>query len=248
MPRQNPDSNLSKNAGLEYTVRESPRAKHVNLKMSVQSGLEIVVPRGYDHKKIPQLLLQKGTWLNRTRQRLNQELSHMPAGHFESLPYVIHLPAIDTHYQIEYEKSVNKTLRLRENNAALTLQGKTEDHELCIDLLDTWLRNTARKHLAPWLRRTSHELGLPYNITTIRAQKTRWGSCSSNKTISLNYRLLFLPKVLVHYLFVHELCHTRHMNHSAKYWRLVEEKYSDYRTAEKELKSTSRYLPLWLKE
>lgn len=159
MSRQNPVSNLSRDAGLEYTVRESPRAKHVNLKMSVQSGLEIVVPRGYDRKKIPELLVQKGTWLNRTRQRLNQELSHMPAGHFESLPRRIHLSAIDTHYQIEYVKSVDNTLRLSEKNAILTLQGKTGNHELCIDLLDTWLRNTARKHLAPWLRRTSHELG-----------------------------------------------------------------------------------------
>ena len=102
--------------------------------------------------------------------------------------------------------------------------------------------------LPPWLEQTGTELGLRYHRCTIRGQKTRWGSCSSRKTISLNYKLLFLPPHLVRYLFVHELCHTRHLNHSARFWGLVQEKEPLYESLEADLTDGSRYVPLWAEE
>ena len=75
--------------------------------------------------------------------------------------------------------------------------------------------------------------------------KTRWGSCSSRGRINLNQTLLFLPAHAVRYLLVHELCHTRHMNHSASFWRLVTELMPDYQQHENNLRAATRTLPLW---
>jgi predicted metal-dependent hydrolase len=105
----------------------------------------------------------------------------------------------------------------------------------------------ARVHLVPWLERVSIETELPYENVTIRGQKTRWGSCSTQKIINLNYRLLFLPPPLVRYLFVHELCHTVHMNHSARYWALVEKKEPHYKALDTELRHAGKFVPGWAK-
>ena len=74
-----------------------------------------------------------------------------------------------------------------------------------------------------------------YKKVTIRAQKTRWGSCSSNKNLSFNVKILILPKYLQDYIVVHELCHLREMNHSQKFWSLVEKKIPNQKELRKEL-------------
>jgi predicted metal-dependent hydrolase len=126
------------------------------------------------------------------------------------------------------------------------LRGSINNSAGCSELLRQWLGRKARAELAPWLRELSFDLNLPFRRISIRGQKTRWASCSSQGDISLNYKLLFLPTDLVHYVFVHELCHTIHMNHSSGFWRLVAEKYPAYGTARGQLKEGWRYVPGWV--
>ena len=80
----------------------------------------------------------------------------------------------------------------------------------------------------------------------IRCQRTRWGSCSTRGTVSLNCSLLFLREDVVRYLFVHELAHTRHMNHSPDFWRCVETLEPDYRRLDAELLAGWRTVPEWV--
>ncbi|MBI2426596.1 MAG: M48 family metallopeptidase [Candidatus Kerfeldbacteria bacterium] len=62
-----------------------------------------------------------------------------------------------------------------------------------------------------------------FNGVRVRNQKTRWGSCSSKRTLSFNYKILFLPPHAADYIIVHELCHLRELNHGPAFWRLVEQ-------------------------
>lgn len=72
----------------------------------------------------------------------------------------------------------------------------------------------------------SQSLPFRYNRVFIRSQKTRWGTCSSKGNLSFNWRLIKCPHWIWDYLFIHELCHTEQMNHSAEFWSLVNSHYS----------------------
>lgn len=80
-----------------------------------------------------------------------------------------------------------------------------------------------------------------YNFTiktiTIKNQRTRWGSCSENKNLNFNYKIVYLPKDLVDYVIVHELCHLKEMNHSSDFWSLVSLAIPDWKKRRQDLKN-----------
>lgn len=96
------------------------------------------------------------------------------------------------------------------------------------ELLEVWFRQRAAERLPDRLNKLAQRLGVEPVRVQIRAQKSRWGSCSSAGDISLNWRLVLLPLKLADYVLVHELCHLRHMDHSRDFWRLVASLIPDY--------------------
>lgn len=78
-------------------------------------------------------------------------------------------------------------------------------------------------------RKFATKMGVTYGRITIRAQRTRWGSCSSKGNLNFNYLLYYLPEELMEYVVIHELAHRKHMNHSSYFWREVERYCPDYR-------------------
>ena len=114
-----------------------------------------------------------------------------------------------------------------------------------VKLLRKWLRGRAQQHFPAMLKQVSADCGLGYSRVCIRSQKTRWGSCSSTGSISLNDQLLFLPRACAEYLMVHELCHTRYPNHSRSFWALVETHCPQYRQQESLLSQAKLVIPQW---
>lgn len=102
----------------------------------------------------------------------------------------------------------------------------------------------ARSYIPKRVAYYSAITGGTYNRVTIRSQKTRWGSCSSKGTLSFNWRLMLAPPVILDYVVVHELCHLKHMNHSADFWKAVEAVFPDFRNARKWLKEHGNELAL----
>jgi predicted metal-dependent hydrolase len=77
----------------------------------------------------------------------------------------------------------------------------------------------------------------PFNRISIKNQKTRWGSCSSSRNLSFNYKLIYLPEYLAEYIIAHELCHLSQMNHSKRFWDLLSITFPDHRKIIKEFKN-----------
>ena len=112
---------------------------------------------------------------------------------------------------------------------SLLVTGAVLNAEQVHQALRDYLLRRARELLEPLMKQTSAECGIPYGEVNFRLQQRRWGSCSGRKHISLNALLLFFPPEYVRYVMIHELCHTREMNHSANFWRLVATFCRDYK-------------------
>jgi predicted metal-dependent hydrolase len=230
---------------LEYSVRESPKAKHVSLKMSIKGNLEVIIPKGFDQKRIPEILQKKQSWIDRVTRRIVTQQALAGVDVLADRPERIVLQAIAENWQVEYCATHELGIRATEYSGyKLVLQGNTVNAEDCRTVLQQWIAHKAHIHLSPWLRSISRDLALPCQRVSIRQQKTIWGSCSIRKTISLNSKLLFLPPALVQYVLIHELCHTIHLNHSLDFWALVGTYEPDYASLDANLRD-ARYLVPW---
>lgn len=88
-------------------------------------------------------------------------------------------------------------------------------------VIEEALRRNAKIILPPRLYMLSNQFNLPYNKVKINSSRGRWGSCSGKKDINLSYFLVLLPQHLIDYVLLHELCHTVEMNHSDRFWELL---------------------------
>lgn len=104
------------------------------------------------------------------------------------------------------------------------------------------LARRARADLPARVQRFADALGVDYGRITIRAQRTRWGSCSAQGNLNFNCLLMLAPEEVRDYVVVHELCHRKQMNHSEAFWAEVERVLPGYREARKWLKTHGQEL------
>ena len=104
------------------------------------------------------------------------------------------------------------------------------------------LADRAKDVIPERVRHFAPQVGVSYGRITIRSQHTRWGSCSAKGNLNFNCLLMLAPPQVLDYVVVHELCHRRHMNHSAAFWAEVEKVCPDYRTHRKWLKDNGGVL------
>lgn len=229
-----------------YTLKKMPRARHVKLKASLRHGLELVVPMRFNQKNIPEILETNKAWIEKQLAKLQEQ---MQAANLTVLPTEINLQALNQLWHIHYIQSDNKKLKLvLRPQQEIVLLGDIQDKKTCYKLLAKWIKEQAKQYLLSRLQTISLQTQLSYQSAAIRGQRSRWGSCSTAKVISLNYKLIFLPTSMVDHILIHELCHTIHMNHSTKFWRLVATFDPDWREYSKTVKRAEQLVPVWVEK
>ncbi|MFP4160076.1 MAG: M48 family metallopeptidase [Desulfobacterales bacterium] len=125
-------------------------------------------------------------------------------------------------------------------------QAKTKkiekNHEELINNSGFISRATAKGIITGRLEELARQHGFKYNKVFIRNQKTRWGSCSSLKNLSLNYKIALLPARLMDYILLHELVHTRHPHHGRQFWDELARIVGDAKALDRELNEYSHFL------
>jgi predicted metal-dependent hydrolase len=222
-------------------VRESARARRLTLRLLPPHTFELVVPRGTRAGEIAAFVSRHHSWIEEARREL---AAYRPI-RSEGLPARIELAAVGEHWQVEYRHDPTVRPHYRAQDSTLTISTPAPEHRGARSLLREWLLDRADYHLAPWLLREAAVVGRRPAKVQVRLQRTRWGSCSSGGTVSLNATLMLLAPPLVRYLFVHELCHLIVLNHSRDFWAAVKRFEPDYEALDRRLTAAWVEVPLW---
>jgi predicted metal-dependent hydrolase len=227
----------TRTSGDPFAVRVSPRARRLTARVHVGGRVEIVVPVGVNAHAVRDFVQRFTPWIDRKVEAMRGVIA--PA---EAVPRCIEFAYTGERFVIDWKLGAARKLV----QDGLNIQLQAPDEKAARTLLQGWLKRSAHERLAPRLLLLAATLKYPVAKVSIRCQKTRWGSCSTRGTISLNCSLVFLRPEIVRYLFVHELAHTKHMNHSAHFWGLVERLEPDYRQLDRELLAGWRTVPHWV--
>ncbi len=223
-----------------WRVRESQRARRLTVRVFPGGHVEIVVPVGTRPRMVQQFVSRHRIWI----ERKVEEFRHIGAEPPEALPRAIALQAVGRALTVDYASCLGIP-RVHDAGDRLLVAGDLSRLPLVRHALQRWLLKTAHAELVPRLQAVAVRHQLEFARAQVRRQRTRWGSCSRSGTVSINACLLFQRPDVVRYLFVHELAHTVHMNHSRRFWRLVERMEPGWAPLDRELATGWRHVPHW---
>lgn len=151
-------------------------------------------------------------------------------------PYSCEKKRIDR-FLLEKENWIRQKVKLQKENAM-----KRQEKREMPEAEKKYYRNLAREVLGARTGYYARKMGVTYGRISIREQKTRWGSCSSAGNLNFNWKLVLMPPELLDYVVVHELAHRKEMNHSPRFWAIVERELPDYCNRREKLKILGRRL------
>jgi predicted metal-dependent hydrolase len=211
------------------TLRRSKLARHVRLKLDTRGGISISLPL-----RTPLLIARQ--LLNESRHHLRRMLGDIQAnqrtytnGDQIGKSHILRFEAGGE----QYSHDIIDNLLI----VSHPIKPNTEKLQAALQkAILAALRLQAKAYLSRRLQQFAELYDFPYSKLRFSSASTRWGSCSNQKTISLNIWLMELPFELIDYVLIHELCHTKEMNHSPRFWRLVESFCPEYKIHRKQLK------------
>ncbi len=234
--------------GLFYTVRVSSRAVHPRLKMVPHEGLVVVVPLRYDMRHVDTLVVRHCDWIGNAMARIESVHASMDPASSALLPEVLTFQCTKERWRVVYheQEGIKRVKIVERPGRELVLRGRIENAELCRSALRVWVNKKAGHDLLPLLGDLAGKHRFRFEKAVVRLQKSRWGSCTSKGTISLNSKLLFLPRPLAESVMLHELCHTVHMNHSVTFKELLTASDPSWKEHDRELKTGWKFVPRWV--
>lgn len=222
-----------------WRFRTSPRARRMSARVHLDGQVEIVAPRGASAAAIESFIARHRRWIE-ARVAERRALAPVPFP-----PREIELPALGQRWRLHLAGGRGRPRAAVLASGLLSLHGSGDRTALAAALRD-WLKAHCHEPMGARVAELAAQHGFTYRTVHLRCQRTRWGSCSRRGVISLNVCGAFQPAPVLDYLLLHELSHTRHMDHSDAYWQTVESVCPGWRMLDRELTAGWRHVPRWL--
>lgn len=217
----------------EISVRRSARARSMKASVAPNGSLRISLP-----PYVPLIMAKR--MISSSRHEVRQLLTMQP--HMEFIDGM----QIGKSHSLHVRNGATFSVRRAGQQIVVSLANEPLETQavqaaIRIEVLQA-LRKEAKHYLPKRLEYLAQQHGLHYASIRFSHASSRWGSCSSNGTISLNIALMTLPFELIDYVLVHELAHTKEMNHSTNFWSIVKQFDPEYAQHKKILKTHSPHI------
>ncbi|MFI4985100.1 MAG: M48 family metallopeptidase [Solirubrobacterales bacterium] len=199
---------------IPYTVRRSGRARRVRVNVHAHTGVEVVLPVRAPERAAAAAVRELRPWIERRLDEAQEVLARI-AARASTVPYL--------GAPLQLVPEPGRTRVHRKGERLLVPAGDTRA------ALERFYRRAARAEIALRLDRATALAGSSYRDLSIRAQRTRWASCSADGRMSFNWRLLLAPEPVLEYVVWHEVCHLEILDHSPRFWALLERRWPGYR-------------------
>ena len=199
---------------LQYTIRRSARSRRVRVTVDGAGEVIVTLPKKAAERRAAEAVKELRPWIDRRRSallRAAEEVQREPG----TLPY------LGATLRVVAEPGRERVHR--RGDVLLVPPGDARE------AIERFYRRRARAEIGPRLDAATARAGTGYAGLTIRGQRTRWASCSSTGAMSFNWRLLLAPEAVLDYVIEHEVCHLEVMDHSPRFWALLEARVPGWR-------------------
>ena len=207
------------------------RRKTISISIDRYGNISVKAPYNTPEAQIQQFIDRKQHWIDRHISEISEK-ADIRRQNLSSVP--VQLPLLGAMCKVVYIRPYGY------NNSIFYLPEKTMEQML--PNIQNIYRSIAKKILIPRTKLLADRLGITVTDVRINSARTRWGSCSSKKVINLSWKLVTADEELIDYVIVHELCHTRYMDHSEQFWDMVGHIMPDYERRRQALHEANRIL------
>lgn len=221
---------------IRYELVYSKR-KTIGIRIYPDGRVSVTAPTGLSRSDIEKIVLKRADWIVRHQKK------------FQAAPRPIPLPRryvsgetyqyLGQLYTLHVVEDRRERVELGEGILTIVVAQTTNTKRIA-SLIEHWYHAQAEHvftaRLAACFPRV-HFMGVPMPILTIRTMKTRWGSCSSKGRVTLNRKLLHMAEELIDYVILHELCHLKELNHSPRFYALMDRVLPNWRECRRRLNS-----------
>ena len=197
-------------------IRRSGKANRIGIKLK-EGNVILTIPQKQQAEEGIRFLQSKRSWIL-THLKKEQVMIFDENTTFRTVTFELKItksPLSSFHFKL--------TPNLLTVLCPQQLDVRSENSQAVIRIgIERAMRMEAKRILPKRLMLLAEKHGFAYSEVSVRSSKTRWGSCSSGGNISLSYYLMTLPGDLIDYVLLHELCHTKEMNHSVRFWKLMD--------------------------
>jgi len=194
-----------------------------------REGVVVVLPTGVHERHAAKLIREKQVWLERTLERFERSRSAVALrdlGDGGSVPYLDGVLDL----KVVQRPGTRGSVSLAKSGECLTVRNAEVSRDSVVALLESWYRRQAHSEIGDRLDAVVARNGTTYRSLSIRGQRTRWGSCSSKGGMSFNWRLLMAPEHVLDYVVEHEAAHLEVMDHSPRFWNLIDQRVPNWRS------------------
>jgi len=215
----------------QYTHIVNSKLKHIYLTFDSEGNLVIKSPK-VSQRQIEQLLLKKSSWINNSREKIQQK-----KGKPLDFSNTLELYYLGEAYPLHLVHHNKKRIHFDFDGEKFTLFYHAYDERLFQIHFDRFYKNEAQKHIPSHVESWAEKMSLSPSTLRFRKTKRQWGSCSGKNVLSFNTMMMKLPPDVIQYIIVHELAHISHKHHQKDFWQLVGIYLPDYKTHISELKN-----------